>query len=168
MASCDYCGTRILFGGVKDNGMRFCNEDCHTNGSLIAYSQQLPDDVVEPHVSAVHQGDCPKCGGPGPIDVHTSYIVWSIMILTSWKSRPEVCCRSCGNKAKLGGLCISAVAGWWGIPWGFIFTPVQIFRNISGIVFAPDLSFPSPELDRLVRIHLVSEIAAQNQAEAEA
>ena len=25
MAQCDYCGATILFGGVKENGLRFCS-----------------------------------------------------------------------------------------------------------------------------------------------
>lgn len=35
MASCDYCGSRILFGGVKADQGRFCNDRCHTDGALI-------------------------------------------------------------------------------------------------------------------------------------
>jgi hypothetical protein len=27
---------------------------------------------------------------------------------------------------------ISALFGWWGFPWGFIYTPQAIFRNLSG------------------------------------
>ena len=27
---------------------------------------------------------------------------------------------------------VSLVLGWWGIPWGFIFTPVAIFTNLCG------------------------------------
>jgi hypothetical protein len=27
---------------------------------------------------------------------------------------------------------ISAVAGWWGVPWGFVYTPQAIYRNLKG------------------------------------
>ena len=27
---------------------------------------------------------------------------------------------------------VSAVAGWWGIPWGFIYTPQALYRNLRG------------------------------------
>jgi hypothetical protein len=27
---------------------------------------------------------------------------------------------------------VSTVAGWWGIPWGFIYTPQAIYRNLQG------------------------------------
>jgi hypothetical protein len=27
---------------------------------------------------------------------------------------------------------LSAAVGWWGFPWGFIYTPMAIFQNLSG------------------------------------
>jgi hypothetical protein len=27
---------------------------------------------------------------------------------------------------------LSLVAGWWGVPWGFVFTPLAVDRNVSG------------------------------------
>ncbi len=27
---------------------------------------------------------------------------------------------------------VSLLFGWWGIPWGFIYTPIAIFTNIAG------------------------------------
>ncbi len=27
---------------------------------------------------------------------------------------------------------MSVVLGWWGIPWGFIYTPQVIYRNLKG------------------------------------
>src|SRR5262245_3560829 len=29
MSQCAHCGTTILFGGVQDEGRRFCNASCH-------------------------------------------------------------------------------------------------------------------------------------------
>ena len=46
----------------------------------------------------VHQGNCPQCDGPGPVDVHTSYRVYSVVMMTSWSSRPLVACARCGTK----------------------------------------------------------------------
>jgi hypothetical protein len=33
---------------------------------------------------------------------------------------------------RLGFSCISLVFGWWGIPWGLLWTPQTIIRNLSG------------------------------------
>ncbi|WP_216818549.1 hypothetical protein [Solirubrum puertoriconensis] len=32
----------------------------------------------------------------------------------------------------LGFTILSALLGWWGIPWGFIYTPMVLFNNLRG------------------------------------
>jgi hypothetical protein len=158
MASCGYCGSTILFGGVRDGDLRFCNENCRQQGFLLAVADQVPEDVISQHVSQVHEGNCPKCGGPGPIDVHTSYSVWSALVLTSWRSRPEVCCRACGIKAKLGRTLSSVALGWWGVPWGIIITPIQVLRNMMGLFSSPDPIRLSAQLENIVKVHLAAHL----------
>lgn len=162
MASCAYCGTTILFGGVKENELRFCNQECYQNGRVVALSRDIPKNVVDEQVRGVHRGVCPKCKGSGPVDVHTSYRVYSALVVTSWRSIPRVSCRSCGIKGQLGNTLFSLILGWWGFPWGIIMTPVQIVRNISGMMKGPDETKPSDKLENLVRIHLASQ-AMQGQ-----
>ena len=154
MAKCDYCGTMILFGGVTDGDLRFCNQRCHEAGGVLNIVDQLPQDVVAEHIDEIHEGDCPKCGGPGPVDVHTSHTVYSLLVLTTWNSHPQVCCRGCGTKSKLISIITSGLFGWWGFPWGFIVTPIQIGQNAVGLFTAPGSSGPSPELRKLVRLDL--------------
>jgi hypothetical protein len=169
MARCDYCGTNILFGGVKDEGLRFCNQTCHQHGYLLAIADQVPEDLMARHLNEAHQGNCPKCNGPGPIDVHTSHVVWSALVMTSWSSRPQVCCRKCGIKSKLGGTAISGVAGWWGFPWGVIITPIQVLRNLFGLFVSPDPEIPSKQLETIVKMNLAGnflENSRSSQAEA--
>jgi hypothetical protein len=159
MAKCNYCGTSIIFGGKRQGELRFCNEKCALAGRLLTASQQVPNDLVMKRVSEIHQGNCPECQGRGPVDVYMSYQVWSAVLLTSWKTRPHICCRSCGIKSQLGDTAFSLVLGWWGIPWGFIFTPIQVIRNLIAIARGTNPSSPSAELDRLVRLQVASEVA---------
>jgi hypothetical protein len=159
MAKCDYCGTRILFGGVRDGNLRFCNQKCRQNGVLLSLTSQVPTDVLQKHVDEVHQGRCPNCHGPGPIDAHTSYRVWSIILMTTWSSRPKISCRSCGIKRQLGDMAICLLFGWWGFPWGLILTPIQISRNIYCIFRPPDPSKPSSLLHRLVCLNIAAHLA---------
>jgi hypothetical protein len=42
MARCAYCNTVILFGGVKDGDLRFCNETCHQQGQFLLVADQVP------------------------------------------------------------------------------------------------------------------------------
>jgi len=167
MAKCSYCGTGILFGGKRTGEQRFCNTACQQRGALIALSLQVPDPVVAKNVWDVHQGRCPKCKGPGPVDVHTSYKVMSFLVLTRWSNTPYLSCRACGLKQQMSGLAVSLFLGWWGIPWGLIMTPLQIGRNLSAAFSCPDPAKPSPKLEKLVRVNIGAK-AARSAAAARA
>ena len=160
MPKCDSCGTWILFGGTRYGTQRFCNNQCAQQQSLLAFAQSLPDETVAQHIKAVHEGPCPKCKGRGPIDVYVSYRVWSLLLVTSWRNTPKICCRACGFKSQLGCMVFSLLFGWWGFPWGFILTPVQVGRNILGLTRVPNPMAPSPALEKHVRIALASAVAA--------
>ena len=156
MATCGSCGTTVLFGGATIGQTRYCNAKCAQRGQILTYSQQIAPDVVRDSVSRVHRGACPRCNGPGPVDVHASYRVWSALILTKWQSFQHVACRSCGMKAQLGDTLFSLALGWWGFPWGLVMTPVQVARNIGAMLKNPSESGPSPRLENAVRVSLAS------------
>jgi hypothetical protein len=169
MAKCGYCGTTILFGGVRVGDQRFCNNKCHQNAYVLRVAQQVPADVLERQTEEVFRGNCPKCQGLGPIDVHKVHRVWSAVFLTSWRSSQQVSCRSCAVKSQLGGALFSLVFGWWGFPWGLILTPVQITRNVIGMCGGPDPARPSAELRRFVQVLLGAKLiqaSRQNAASA--
>jgi hypothetical protein len=154
MATCGYCGTTILFGGVRDGAQRFCNNKCHQSAYLLRVAQTIPASTVERQVEEVFRGNCPKCHGLGPNDLHKVHRVWSALVLTSWSSSGQVCCRSCATKSQLGGLFFCLFLGWWGFPWGLVMTPVQIARNIMGMCAGPDPSKPSDDLRKVVQVGL--------------
>ncbi len=166
MAQCGYCGTTILFGGVRAGDQRFCNSRCHQNAYVLSVAQQVPADVLERHTEDVFRGNCPKCRGLGLIDVHKVHRVWSALVLTQWSSSHQVSCRSCGIKSQLGGVFFSLVLGWWGFPWGLILTPVQITRNIVGMCTGTDSSGPSPDLRRLVQVSLGAKLLQASRQQA--
>jgi hypothetical protein len=166
MATCDACGSTILFGGKRDANGRFCNAKCQARGGLLAVARQVPDATVREQVWKTHQGMCPKCKGPGPVDVHVSHKIWSAVFLTKWTSTPQISCRSCGRKSQWGGLAFSTVLGWWGFPWGLIITPIQIGRNLVGITRSADASTPSPALEKVVRMTIAGQGARQPAAQA--
>jgi hypothetical protein len=164
MAKCDYCGSTIIFGGKRQGEQRFCNQRCQGQGTLLAISHQVPEHVVHESVWNVHQGKCPKCGGAGPIDVHVSHRVWSALFMTQWRSTPHILCRGCGVKSQLMDAGFSLALGWWGFPWGFILTPVQIGRNVVGIFKGPDPTQPSAQLEKIIRINIAAKAVQANAA----
>jgi hypothetical protein len=158
MTPCDYCGTGILFNAIKQGELRFCSTKCAAKAEWVRASLAVPDAEVERQVRETHSGPCPRCGGPGPVDVHTSHRVYSALAWTSWSSHPDICCRSCGCKKYLKHGAFSFFLGWWGFPHGLIITPVQVARNLAGVLGigepAPDT--PSPSLSRMIRLSLAA------------
>jgi hypothetical protein len=167
MAVCNNCGQTIMFGGVTQGTDRYCNGRCAAAGAA-SNAVQIPPEELEKIVRSLHQGNCPKCNGPGPVDVHTSHKVFSVLVMTRWSSHPEVCCRSCGRSKQVGGAVFSAILGWWGIPWGLIMTPVQVCRNVGGLFGGPDPASPSPELYKTIRKAVVARHMATLSAAASA
>jgi hypothetical protein len=126
----------------------------------------VPAETLNRLVQDVHMGLCPKCKGSGPVDVHTSHRVWSAVYVTRWSSRPQVCCRSCGVKSKIADIFFSLFLGWWGFPFGFVLTPVQIVRNVAGLFASKDPYRPSAELEKMVRLGVASRMLAQSKQAA--
>ena len=153
MPRCAACNTVILWGSVSDDrGRKFCNQTCLSNGMAARVQQELPAEIVEHELIKLHQGPCPICQGPGPVDVCRSHFAQSFLIVTRWGSKPIVSCRKCGRKAQLQSLLTTTVMGWWGFPWGLLVTPVQIARNIGGLTSGgPNPLKPSKELEHIVR-----------------
>lgn len=161
MASCAYCGSSIFFGGKRQDNLVFCNTDCQANGYLVSLAAVIPDDQVEKFVREVQDGPCPNCDGRGPIDLHTSYRVFSALFFTRWYSRPLVCCRSCSVKNAIGSTFYSAILGWWGIPWGLLMTPIQVIRNLVSLASAPDPTRPSPAFKHFLRLQLAASLVEE-------
>ena len=162
MATCDNCGTTIVFGGKSGGGLRFCSDRCLSVGQLVIAARQVPADIAKKQTLAVFSGKCPRCKGKGPIDVRMSHSVWSAVFMTSWKSTPHLTCRSCGIKSQAIDAVSSALLGWWGVPWGLLVTPVQIGKNIAGMAKG-DGDAPSPELEREVRLRMAAYAASHSR-----
>jgi len=158
MATCAICRKTILFGGIKENGVSFCSRRCREKGAALVVAPNIPDDVVTQYAAEIHRGPCPKCQRAGPVDLYTSYSVWSAIIITRWESHPEISCLSCGNKAKIKATTASLLFGWWGFPFGLIITPIQLTRNIWGLICKRESEIPSEGLKKIARVTLAAQI----------
>ena len=123
------------------------------------------DDAIQEHVALVHQGDCPLCHGPGPVDVHVSHRVWSGPKVIRLSDRRLVCCRSCAVKARLRDTAFSLWRGWRGIPRVPWLPLLQALRNLGGLLSLPHPAYPSDALVRLVRTNLASEFLLERNRE---
>lgn len=162
MATCANCGQTILFGGVKHGTLRFCSKECYNAAKHLHMTLNVPDDAVEAATTVFHQGDCPCCSGPGPVDIHFSHRVMSFLVVTQYQTIPKISCRSCAAKAKLGNFFATLFCGWWGVPFGLILTPIYLCRNLHGLVFPVSADAPSDQLREYIRLNL-----AQHYADAQ-
>lgn len=47
--------------------------------------------------------------------------------------------------------------GWWGFPWELILTPVQVARNLMGMLRKENLHSPSPQLENIARLNIAQQ-----------
>ena len=161
MTTCANCGQLILFGGVKHGTSTYCNQQCFEATSPLRMLLNLvPDDAVESALTEIHQGECPCCGGPGPVDMHFSYRVMSFLAVTRYQTIPKISCSSCAAKAKIGNFFVTLLLGLWG-PFGFLITPVYLYKNFHAWVFPPAVDVPSEHLREYIRFNLAQQIATQ-------
>jgi len=163
VATCATCRTTILFGGVSQDGQRFCNAKCAAKGTVLKLAASIPPDVVTQQAAAIRSGACPRCKGAGPVDVRSSHRALSAIVVTYRQSRQLIACRSCGVRAQLLDSAITLIFGWWGFPWGIIYTPIQISRNVAAMLRGDHMMMTSPELERMVRLQMASQAAASRR-----
>ena len=168
MAKCNTCGNVILFGGHRENGLRFCGKDCLEKGQVLLLAKAIPEETVAAAAREVHMGLCPVCGGSGPVDLHRSHEIWSLLLVTQWKTLPRMSCRPCAVKRQMGGLVFSLLFGWWGFPWGFVMTPVQLVRNLSELASPPNPAHPSRDLQQQMRMVLAEQSMGDDAEKPEA
>ena len=163
--TCANCKRGIPFQGVQHGRMRFCGQKC-MDAAAVTVTQNVPQQVIDESVRRVHDGACPVCKGPGPVDIHRHFTVFSAIILTRWTTQSRVCCRKCAVKDQLFALGKAIVLGWWGIPWGLIITPIQFVRNVIGLVHPPDPAAPSRRLESSVRFRVAENMRLSQKWDA--
>ena len=164
MRRCEVCSARILFGPVRDGTRAYCSYECRDTGRFEATTAHVPDDAAASLAARINAGNCPRCGGPGPVDVQFAHTVWSMLVVTSWNSTPQVACVKCGRAAKARAALFSLLLGWWGFPMGLIMTPAQVFRNLFGMFGGPVCGRPSAELQAAAKLMMAE--AAQRDVRA--
>jgi len=131
---------------------------------LLHATYYVPENEVEDALTAFHQGDCPCCGGPGPVDYHLSYRIMSLLAVSQFKMLHKIACQSCAQKAKLRNFLITLFIGWWGP--GFIFTPFYLWNNLHSMIYPIPGDAPSDRLREYIRLNLARQRAADAAAKA--
>ena len=77
-----------------------------------------------------------RCSACNQITAQPRYIVFrnvmSFLIVTLRNPVQGIYCSACARQAALKSTLFSSLAGWWGVPWGPVFTVVEGLRNAAG------------------------------------
>ena len=154
---CARCGA--LVGSVEkwDGPLRFCSTECLTAGPAGHLDIRIGWAEARQAAAQMHAGGCAECGRPGPVDVCESYRIWSVVLWTTWNKRATVCCFPCARRRWTRDAVFCLLLGWWGIPVGVCWTPVQVYRNIASLRRANRFSSPSDKLAGLVAAQMYEE-----------
>lgn len=155
--ACPTCGNSVLFGGIKDGKRRYCSKRCYEADEINRVADTIPDSVSDELSLNINQGNCPKCGGPGPVDLHKSYSVYSFILITKWSTNEHLLCVSCARKQQATDLLGSLLLGWWGIPFGLIVTPIMIISNVVSMFQNPGEDGPSKALKKRSKLLLAKQ-----------
>lgn len=145
---CGMCNT-IIFGGVKSDGKRFCNRRCRDRYRAHRAANVIPRAELDDLMLRVFDGRCPKCGGPGPVDVTLVHDTFSLFWFSWATKKAIVACRSCGRRSQGFALLRCSVLGWWSV-MGIVLTPIALARNLWGLRIAFDEELPSKSLEELL------------------
>lgn len=127
---------------------------------MLRAALEVPDEHIDATVTGIHQGNCPVCGGPGPVDIHTAYRAVSLIAVTFWKPVERLSCRRCGVKFLLYNLVVTFFFGWWGVPTGVAVTPIYLCCNVGNLLFPVSPHRPSAELTQHVKTELGKQMLA--------
>ncbi len=94
--------------------------------------KEISAEEITEYVNLIEKSACPKCGLHFEnLNASRIHKVRSFVIMTSSSSNLYIACDTCISKEKNKQLIWNILLGWWGIPWGFIKTPMAIVQHIS-------------------------------------
>jgi len=127
--------------GVSDGGARFraINEAYAVLGDPTARAAYDSESATEPAQGNSNKArviDPITCGTCGQVTAQPRYVVFrhviSFILGTVRTPIQGIYCVACARKAAFRANLITALAGWWGFPWGPIWTIAEGFKNALG------------------------------------
>ena len=161
---CDFCNKALVLGGAyRVNGQKFCNKDCYYTSRVHKAATEITPDQALAQAIKLKSGRCPKCGASGRnLEMHSSYYVESMVVLTRWRTKTAFSCKPCANRTNLGAILHDLALGWWSF-YGIFTTPYKIVQNLFEILKSQSNSMPSKRLIERARLSLAEEQLAQKQ-----
>ena len=154
---CDYCGNLAKSNPVLNEGQRFCSKKCCHEARIAEAAVDLTETMILQAAGKIRSGACPVCNSMAtPVEVRYSYIATSIIFMSNQETKTRLCCVPCGRKDNRGGFLVSFFIGWWGLPWGPVYTIAALFGNLKAMFEMTSDEEPSDELISLAKYQLAA------------
>lgn len=93
--------------------------------------QAMPEAEVMELCAIIQQLPCPHCGATDArLNATIAHETLSFLVVTRYTAKPFIACPACLDKRIMEANTMTALVGWWGIPWGLIRTPQSLYRNV--------------------------------------
>src|SRR4051794_39338295 len=109
MSRCNWCGQSFYFSGRTIEGVEFCSQLCANDWTANQLIESLGQDEFDEIVRERRSGSCPKCAGPGPVDVRQSRRVLSFFYAAVSEPRRHVGCDACTRRGVRNDLLLSVL-----------------------------------------------------------
>ena len=97
---------------------------------VLAQNKQYSFEEIESYSKLIRELACPFCGAKNSkLNGTFLHTVKSFILLTSSLAEVIIACPDCLDKKNNNAMISTAFLGWWSIPWGFLKTPLYIYRN---------------------------------------
>lgn len=130
MAWCYTCRKNIVFGGIRDQDLRFCSKRCHQQQACFLESLELVTHLQASDERArMLASPCPLCHQARPVNTHQRAFTWSLLLWGQIDTETFVSCRVCALRLQSTWTLGSLLLGWWSLPFGPVLTIVAVSYN---------------------------------------
>jgi len=112
--------------------LRARNVDEAVFQGIDAAMQPVDEVRVQEQVALIRSLPCPECGNrSAPLNAVLASRAISFLVMTSYDRTPYIGCLPCLERRCTKATWTSALAGWWGFPWGPVRTIQAVIQNHS-------------------------------------
>lgn len=116
----------LLIKEMKNRG--FDNELIN---AINPYKKELSQSELRQLKNKITHLACPECGQKKEKLVGSLVrTVKSFLVLTMYSNVPIITCEECARKKRTEAMLITALLGWWAIPFGIIRTPIALIASL--------------------------------------
>ena len=118
-------GVDILVAELESRGM-----DPALRAVIEAQTRTLTPAEVDALIHGIRHRPCPECGRSDQLlNAGVVASAKSFVVVSFYKAPIVVACPSCLKKQSQRALAVTSVLGWWGIPWGPIYSIRSLYHN---------------------------------------